>query len=62
MTNKEVVKQLKSTLKPHVGIVSASYFSQTCSKIENDMCKPKTVKEFFAKFGYFGDWNNFDKR
>ena len=62
MSNKEVVKALKSTLKIYAGITSAAYFSSTCAKIENDMCKPKTVKEFFAKFGYVGDWNNFEKK
>lgn len=59
MTNKEVIKQLRYELKPYIGIMKPSYFSQMCSKIENEMCKPKTVTKFFAQFGYFGSWDNY---
>lgn len=62
MSNKEVVNALRKTLKIYAGIMSAQYFSATCAKIENDMCKVKTVNEFFAKFGYVGEWNNYQKQ
>jgi hypothetical protein len=59
MTNKQVVEKLRSELKPYVGIMSPSYFSQIIAKIENDMCKPKTVDKIFNKFSYFGEWNSY---
>lgn len=62
MTNKEVIEEIRKGLKPYVGIMSPSQYSQMCAKIENDMCKPKTVKKFFEKFGYVGEWNNFEKQ
>lgn len=59
MTNKEVIIELRSKLKPYVGIMSPSHFSQMCSKIQNEMCKPKTVDKFFILFGYIGTWNDY---
>jgi hypothetical protein len=32
--------------------MSASYFSQMLAKIENGMCRQKTVENFFNKLGY----------
>lgn len=61
MTNKQIVEILRSELKPYVGIMSPSYFSQMIAKINNDMCKPKTVEKFFKQFGYKGEWNNYEK-
>lgn len=59
MTNKEVVTELRSKLKPYVGICNQSYFSLMCAKIEYGMCKPKTVDKFFNLFGYIGGWDNY---
>lgn len=68
MTNKEVISQLKGQLKPysHVNMqnnktMTAAYFSQMCTKIENEICHIRTTKKFFALFGYIGEWNNFEK-
>ena len=61
MTNKQIVEILRSELKPYIGIMSPSYFSQMIAKINNDMCKPKTVEKFFKQFGYKGEWNNYEK-
>lgn len=60
MQNKEVVSELRKLVKPYIGIMSPSHFSQMCTKIENDMCKPKTVDRFFNQFSYFGKWNEYD--
>jgi len=65
MTNIEVVKELKSRNKPYEHIeprMKQSFFSLMCAKIENEMCKPKTVSKFFAEFGYIGSWDNFNKK
>jgi len=68
MTNKEVIAELRSRLKPYVGVRTASgksmtqaYFSQTTRQIDNGMCKPATVEKFFSLFGYAGQWNEFHK-
>ena len=69
MSNKEVIAELKGQLKiythvtmPNGKLMSPSYFSQMCSKIEVDLCHSKTIKKFFGKFGYVGEWNNFEKK
>jgi len=64
MSNTETVLALKSENKPYNQInpkMNQSHFSLMCAKIENGLCKPKTVVSFFARFGYVGDWNNFEK-
>lgn len=62
MTNKEVIEDLRKKLKPYIGVMNPSHYSQMCAKIENDMCKPKTVDKFFNDFGYFGTWNYYEKQ
>lgn len=65
MTNKEVLIDLKSKNKPYNQIepkMQQSQFSLMCIKIENDLCKPITVIKFFGRFGYVGDWNNFERK
>lgn len=61
MINIEVVKELNKKVKTYIGIMKQSKFSTYCKRIENDMCKPKTVKKFFGLFGYVGEWNNYEK-
>lgn len=69
MTNKEVIQELKGHVKPYTSVImknnrpmTAAYFSQMCTKIENEICHIRTAKKFFGLFGYFGDWNNFEKK
>jgi hypothetical protein len=62
MTNKEVVSELKTQLKIYIGICTQAQFSNMCTRITNDLSKPKTVNEFFNKFGYVGEWNNYQKQ
>ena len=45
----------------HIGLMAQSVFSNTCTRIYNDLCKPSTVKEFFSKFGYSGSWDKFER-
>lgn len=52
MNTKEVYNELKSRVKPYINIMPQSTFSNTMASIKNETCKPKTMKLFFAKFGY----------
>lgn len=61
LNNKQVIAELRKLTKPYVGIMLQGQFSQTCIKIENELCKPATVVAFFAKFGYTGKYENFQK-
>ena len=61
LTNAQVVAELRLLVKPYIGIMEQSVFSNYCSRIEKDLCKPATVVNFFKKFGYEGKWDNFKK-
>jgi enoyl reductase-like protein len=52
MTTEEVINELNSLVKPYIGKVPQSTYSRTLRDIKNGNCKPKTMQEFFAKFGY----------
>lgn len=52
MTTSEVINELNSCVKPYMGVVPQSTYSRTIRDIKAKTCKPKTMKEFFAKFGY----------
>lgn len=62
MTNLEVVTELRSLVKPYIGIMEQNKFSAYCIRIEKGRCKPITTQQFFILFGYYGDWNNYEKR
>lgn len=59
LTNQQVIDDLRKKIKPYIGIMSQGYFSNYIIRIENNLCKPATVKLFFEKFGYIGNWNQF---
>ena len=61
LTNREVIDELRTRIKPYIGLMAQSVFSNTCTRIYNDLCKPSTVKEFFSKFGYSGSWDKFER-
>jgi hypothetical protein len=61
LTNDQAIEEIKSRVKPYVGIMSQSQFSTTCTNIQNEISKIKTAKTFFGKFGYTGDWNAWKK-
>lgn len=48
----EVITQLQGMVKPYVGIMSQSTFSNNIKAIKYGFAKPKTVESFLAKFGY----------
>jgi len=52
MTTSEVLLELKSRVKPYMGLIPQSTYSRTIRDIKNGNCKPKTMQAFFAKFGY----------
>lgn len=65
MNNVDVCAILRAQNKPYEQIdptMKQSRFSLMIAKIENELCKPKTVKAFFDRFGYVGDWNNFERK
>lgn len=62
MTNIEVVKELRNLVKPYIGVMKQNKFSAYCIRIEKGICKNETITKFFKEFGYFGDWNNYEKK
>lgn len=50
MNDSEAIRELKSRLKPHIGIMPQSTFSSTIIRFEAGLLKPKTVAEFLEKF------------
>ena len=61
MNKMEVITEIKSRVKPYIGIMPQSTFSRTLSNIEHGMAKPKTIDKFFAVFGYKADEVNYNK-
>ena len=69
MSNKDVISELKSKTKAYASVImknnkpmTASYFSQMCTKIESEITHIRTAKKFFGLFGYVGEWNNFERK
>ena len=63
MTTLEVVADLRSRGKAaYAGKVDQAYFSGTLSRIENELAKRSTIKQFFGKFGYEGDHDTWVKK
>jgi hypothetical protein len=52
MTTEEVIEELSTLVKPYIGIIPQSTYSRTLRDIKNGNCKPKTMRKFFALFGY----------
>lgn len=42
--------------------MTQSAFSRKVIEIEAGLSKVGTVEKFFSRFGYVGDWNNFEKK
>jgi len=62
MTTIEVVEDLRLRGKSaYSGIIGQSQFSNTLSRIEKELSKRKTIREFFGKLGYTGDHDNWCK-
>ena len=53
MNEQEVIQDLRSKVKPYLHInMSQSYFSNTITRHEAGLLKPKTLIKFLEKFGY----------
>lgn len=61
LTNDQVIAELRERVKPYIGIMPQGKYSDTLIRIEAGLSKIKTVREFFGKFGYTGDWNAWTK-
>lgn len=62
MTIQEVIEDLRSEVKPYIPVrMLQGTFSATLMRIEGGSAKRGTIKEFFAKFGYEGDYNDWHK-
>jgi hypothetical protein len=62
MTILEVCAELRADCKPYALIrMRRNTFSQTLKRIEGGRCKPATVKGFFGKLGYTGDFNEWSR-
>jgi hypothetical protein len=65
MTEKDVINDLKSRVKPYVTIeMTQSYFSNVLIRYDVGLLKPKTIVKFLENFGYKqvdGEWMNSEK-
>jgi hypothetical protein len=64
MTIAEVCQELRSECQTqliYVGIMPQSSFAWTLGRIERGEAKMCTIKEFFGRFGYIGDWNEWQR-
>lgn len=57
MTIIEVCLELRKEPKIYIGIMKQSSFSGTLFSIESNRAKSSTIKSFFNKFGYDGEFN-----
>lgn len=48
----EAITQITSMVKPYVGIMQQSTFSNNIKAIKHGLAKPATIEKFMAKFGY----------
>lgn len=63
MTLSEVLTELKAQKKIYHQVgMKQSYFSDMIKRIENGMCRTKTVNNFLLKFGYTVEINEIWKR
>ena len=61
MTIQEVAQNLRNEPKPYAGIMKHSLFFMTLKSIESGTAKMCTIKSFFARFNYVGDFNEWSK-
>lgn len=47
--------------KVYMGIMPQATFSFTIARIERGVAKPSTIKEFFGKLGYVGNFNEWER-
>ena len=52
MNTEQVIKELKSRVKPYINIMPQSTYSRTVRDIEYGHAKQSTIVCFFTKFGY----------
>lgn len=63
MTIVEVVEDLRNDVKPYIPVhMSQQTFSSTLRRIEDGRAKISTIRDFFTKFGYQGDFNDWHKQ
>lgn len=56
MNEQEVLQDLRSKVKPYLHVnMSQSYFSNTITRHEAGLLKPRTLIRFLEKFGYKKD-------
>lgn len=59
MNEEDVIKELRSTVKPYVGIMEQGTFSNTIIRYEMGRLKPSTLIIFLGRMGYVkidGKW------
>lgn len=52
MDIQEALEEIKSRVKPYIGVMPQSTFSNTIRNIEAGLAKQSTVDEFMKLFGY----------
>jgi len=52
MNTEQVIRELKSRVKPYINIMPQSTYSRTVRDIEHGHAKQSTIVCFFTKFGY----------
>lgn len=52
MNEADIIKELRSTVKPYIGIMDQGTFSNTVIRYEMGRLKPSTLKSFLEKMGY----------
>lgn len=53
MNEQEVINELRSLVKPYIGIIPQSTFSSILTRYDAGILKPKTLRLFFEKMGYW---------
>jgi len=61
MTIQEVAEEIHKDFKAYVGVMSKFTFFTTIRRIKMNKAKPSTIKAFFEKFGYIGEYNEWHK-
>jgi hypothetical protein len=57
MTILEACKELREQVKPYQGLMHHGTYANTLRAIEDGRAKPKTISDFFEKFGYKVSFN-----
>lgn len=62
-TNRTAAELLKKVVKPYNKVepeIPQPTFSKCLRLVEKSKCKPNTAQEFLLRFGFTGEWNNWE--